>query len=190
MASAAKKEPKENTSLVFVGPVNRGGRPSSYSDAIVQEICERLAAGETLTRICEDEHLPTVRTVSNWMMRRPKVFSDIARAREAQMHLEAEQIRDIADNAYEDYYIDYVNDPDGNRVPVVKVDGESVKRAALRISARQWRAERLNRRAYGNSTKIEHELAAAPAHGAEGLPPGLGWLAGLLPEGEPPEKPE
>lgn len=189
MASAAKKEPKENSSLVLIGPVKRG-RPSSYTDAIANEICERLAAGETLTRICEDEHIPAIATVARWLLNRPDFSRAYARAREIQAHVEAEQIRDISDNAYEDYYIEWKENADGSREPVVKVDGESVKRAQLRIETRKWRAERLNRRAYGNSTKIEHELATAPAHGAEGLPPGLGWLAGLLPESEPAEEPE
>jgi hypothetical protein len=115
------------------------------------------------------------------MMNRPDFFADIARAREAQMHLEAEQIRDISDNAYEDYYIDYKEDAEGNRVPYVVVNNESVKRAALRMDARKWRAERLNRRFYGNSVKHEHQHEVYPAHGAGGLPPGLDWIAGQLP---------
>lgn len=172
-----------NKSLVLVGPVKRGRPPGdTYDIETGKQICERLAAGETLTGICADSDMPSVRTVSNWMMRQPDFFADVARAREQQMHLEAEQIREIADNAYEDYYIDWkVDSATGDRTPFVVVNSESVKRAALRIDARKWRAAALNRRFYGNSVKHEHDIAVYPAHGQEGLPPGLGWLAGQLP---------
>jgi hypothetical protein len=177
--------PKPDNALVCLGPVKRErGRPSTYTDEIAREICERIAAGETLTAICLEEDMPSMRTVSGWLMRRPEFYSEYARAREAQMHIEAEQIREIADNAFEDYYIDYKEGPNGEKVPYVVVNGESTKRAALRIGARQWRAERLNRRVYGNSVKHEIETTQHPEAGAEALPPGLAWLAGQLPAPE------
>ena len=185
MASAA---PRVNNSLVLVDPPkSKGGRPpgDTFDVETGKEICARLAAGETLTGICLDEDMPSVRTVSNWMMRHEAFFADVARAREQQVHLEAEQIREIADNAYEDYYIDY---KDGK--PFVVVNGDSVKRAALRIEARKWRAAALNRRAYGNSTRHEIDVPRHPANGPEQLPPGLAWLAGQLPGGEADARPE
>ena len=172
-------KPSDNRDLVCLGPVkSKRGRPygDTYDPEVGKVICERLAAGETLTGICADEDMPAVRTVSGWMMRHEQFFADIARAREQQMHLEAEQIREIADNAYEDYYIDY-KDVDGVPTPYVVVNNESVKRAALRISARQWRAERLAKRFYAGTTKHEHTaVPAAPALKAGGLPEALGFL--------------
>lgn len=173
MASAP---PSENKNIVCVGPIPR---KSTYTDEIADEICERIAAGETLTGICLCDDMPPIRTVSGWLMRDINGFqAKYARAREAQAHVEAEQIREIADNAFEDYYIDY---KDGK--PFVVVDNEGVKRAQLRIDARKWRAERLNRRVYGNSVKHEHQHAVHPANGPEQLPSGLAWLAGQLPDG-------
>lgn len=173
MASAA---PSDNRSLVCVGPVKpQRGRPSTYTPEIAREICERIAAGETLTGICLDEDMPAVRTITNWLMRHEDFFADLQRAKEMRAHIEAERISEIADNAYEDYYIDY--DKDGK--PFVVVNGESVRRAQLRIEARKWRASVDNRKAYGNSVK--HEIGPVhPAHAADSLPPGLEWLAGRL----------
>lgn len=182
MASAP---PSENKSLVCVGPIPRG-RPSDFTNEIADEICERIAAGETLTAICLEEDMPALRTVSRWLMLDRGGFqAKYARAREAQAHVEAEQIREIADNAFEDYYIDY---KDGK--PFVVVDNEGVKRAQLRIEARKWRAERLNRRVYGNSVKHEHQHAVHPANGPEQLPSGLAWLAGQLQDGNADARPE
>lgn len=179
-----------NTDIVMVGPVRRG-RPECYTDDIAREICERIAANETLTAICHDDHMPCIRTVSKWMMRLPDFYAAIARAREQQMHLEAEEIRTIADNAYEDYYIDWKVDPTtGDRTPFVVVNGESVKRAALRMDARKWRAEKLNRRVYGNSIKHEIDAPLYTPNDARQLPAGLSWIAGQLPGGEPGARPE
>jgi len=183
MASAAPKdEPRDNRSLVYVGPSRRG--ESSYTDEIADEICRRIAAGETLTAICLDEDMPPIRTVTGWLMRRADFGAKYAQAREVQAHVEAEQIREIADNAYEDYYIDYKEGPNGERVPYVVVNNESVKRAQLRIEARKWRAGVLNRRVYGNSVHHEHDFSGGIGGAtAEQLPPGIGFLARFLPEG-------
>lgn len=182
MASAP---PSENKSLVCTGPIPRG-RPTDFTDAIADEICERIAAGETLTGICLCDDMPALRTVSRWLMLDRGGFqAKYARAREAQAHIEAEQIREIADNAFEDYYIDW---KDGK--PFVVVDNEGVKRAQLRIEARKWRAERLNRRVYGNSIKHEVEQPVHPAHAAQQLPPGLEWLTGRLQQANPADRPE
>jgi hypothetical protein len=167
-----------NPSLELIGPIPKRPGDHVYSEWIADEICERIAAGETLTGICLGDDMPPIRTVSKWLMRHPEFGAKYAHAREAQMHLEAEQIREIADNAYEDYYIDYKQDADGNMVPFVVVNGDSIKRAQLRIGARQWRAERLNRRVYGNSTRHEHAMAEPeqPALKPGCLPGSLSFL--------------
>jgi hypothetical protein len=59
------------------------GRPSLYSPEIAEEICERLASGESMRRICQDEHMPGRRTVEGWMDADPDFRAKCARAREA-----------------------------------------------------------------------------------------------------------
>lgn len=155
MASAA---PSVNNSLVLVGIV---GRPSDYDEETATVICERIAAGEVLTEICADDDMPNARTVSRWLMRHDDFARLYAHAREAQMHVEADQIRSLSDS--------------------VQADSDCVAKARLQVDARKWRAERLNRRVYGNSTKHEIDVAVHPANGPEQLPPGLDWLARQLP---------
>jgi terminase small subunit-like protein len=38
-----------------------------YSEPIAQEICERISSGELLINVCNDEHMPTVRRVTQWL---------------------------------------------------------------------------------------------------------------------------
>jgi hypothetical protein len=163
-----------NPSLELIGPITRG-RPSLYTDELAAEICERIAAGETLLDITDDEDMPARSTVTKWLMEdRGGFYGQYARARAIQAHVEDDANVRIADNAYEDYHIAY--DKDGN--PFVEVNGESVRRAQLRIETRKWRAERLNRIAYGNSTRHEHAMAepGAPALKPGCLPGSLSFL--------------
>lgn len=46
-------------------PAKRG-RPSKFTPEIADEICERLANGEPLAKICRDEHMPTRVAVHDW----------------------------------------------------------------------------------------------------------------------------
>lgn len=58
------------------------GRPSSFTQAVADEIVERLSKGEPLAAICRDEHMPTDRTVRNWREADEAFASAIAGARE------------------------------------------------------------------------------------------------------------
>ena len=44
------------------------GRPSICSEELVDEICNRLSEGESLLRICKDEHMPARRTIERWIL--------------------------------------------------------------------------------------------------------------------------
>ena len=58
------------------------GRPSSYTTALADEICERLSAGEPLAVICREEHMPARATVYLWSDADLSFAGRIARARE------------------------------------------------------------------------------------------------------------
>ncbi len=57
-------------------------RESTYTPEIGAEICERIANGEPLRAICRDEHMPSWRTVYNWIELDADFAARIARARE------------------------------------------------------------------------------------------------------------
>ena len=87
---------------------NKGGRPTKYTIAIGDEICERLAEGESLNRICKDEHLPARRNVLKWLLKTENKLYDkfrhnYAQAREIQYQCMSDDIMDIADNGTNDF---------------------------------------------------------------------------------------
>jgi len=43
-------------------------RPSSYTEEVLNVICDRLSEGEPLAVICRDEGMPATRTVRDWMV--------------------------------------------------------------------------------------------------------------------------
>lgn len=59
------------------------GRPSDFTQEKGDEICDRLSEGEPLAEICRDEHMPAVRTVSDWKRASEAFSADFAHAREA-----------------------------------------------------------------------------------------------------------
>ena len=48
--------------------VPKRGRRTRYTREIADEICERLAAGESLFSICRDAHMPAENRVREWAL--------------------------------------------------------------------------------------------------------------------------
>jgi hypothetical protein len=78
-------------------PQKTNGRPSKYSSAIAQEICEGLAEGTPLREICRRDHMPEWRTVYDWMRRDEALSTAIAHARDIGYDKMAEECLQIAD---------------------------------------------------------------------------------------------
>src|SRR5690606_532057 len=79
------------------------GRPSDYSEALVDAICERIANGESLRSICSDDDMPSKTSVFNWLAKHPEFLTKYARAREVQAEALADEMIDIADNGTNDW---------------------------------------------------------------------------------------
>lgn len=47
-------------------------RPNGYSEIITKEILSRYSSGESLTKICRDEHLPERTTIYRWRTQYPE----------------------------------------------------------------------------------------------------------------------
>lgn len=112
-------------------------RPSKRTPEIEEEILTRIADGETLTGICRGENMPTRRTVQNWAVSDEGFFAAIARAREAQADVYAEEIVEIADE---------VNG---------ETENAAVQAAKLRVDSRKWATAKLQPRKYGEFQRTE-----------------------------------
>lgn len=125
------------------------GRPTTYTPEIAAEIVERVAAGESLRAVCEDEDMPPESTVRSWAIdNREGFFAQYARAQDIRAHSLFDQIIEIADDSSRDTY----EDENGNE----RVNTEVVQRARLRVDARKWYIGKVMPKVYGERVAMEH----------------------------------
>lgn len=128
------------------------GRPSDYTQEIADAICERIADGESLRKICSEPDMPNKATVFRWLAIH-KTFSDqYAKAREAQADALFDEILDISDDGRNDY-MESVDDDGG---VAYKLNGEHIQRSRLRVDARKWMAGKLRPKKYSDKLEVEH----------------------------------
>ena len=129
----------------------RRGRPSSYSEAVADEICARLAGGASLVTICKDEAMPGRRTVLDWLDddKHDSFRTKYARARDAQADLLAAQIVDIADTP-----LMGVKTKTNDRGEVETTEGDMIEHRRLQVDARKWYASKLAPKKYGDRQEI------------------------------------
>lgn len=122
-------------------------KPFQWTEEIEAEIFKRIAGGESLRKICDDDWMPNRETVRRRLVDDETFCGQYARAREAQADTLFDQILDIADDATNDFM-----QRDGVEVP----DTEHIQRSKLRIEARKWMAGKLRPKVYGDKLDVEH----------------------------------
>lgn len=127
------------------------GRPSDYTDAIADAICEALADGQSLRSICLGEDMPNRATVFRWLANNEVFRDQYARARDVQAEALADEILDIADDGSNDW-MERRDDQGGNIG--WKENGEAMARSKLRVDARKWVAAKLLPKKYGDKTLV------------------------------------
>jgi hypothetical protein len=104
--------------------LQRTGRHTLKTPELCAKICERMAAGETLTNICRDPNMPAWTTVHDWKKADESFRQALALAREQQAEVWADELVDISDA----------------ELPT----REAIRRARLRMQSRQWLAGKYN----------------------------------------------
>ncbi len=160
MAKANKKPPNQ--------PSKRGpGQPTVMTEEIQDEICQRIAQGESLVRILKSnpERFPDYTTVCRALRAsegKPGGFCQrYARAREDQADYLFDEMKDIADDNHFDTYVD----DEGNE----RVNHDHINRARLRVDTRKFMAMKLRPKRYGEKIQNEHT-------GKDGEPLALGVI--------------
>lgn len=122
------------------------GRPSLYSREFALKICNKIACGKSLVKICQEEKI-SYQTILDWLCRKDEPYCEFAgmyaRAKEDQADYLADQLLDISDYA-ESVIV-------GND----KSDNARVQAVRLKVDTRKWVAAKLKPRKYGD--KIQHE---------------------------------
>jgi hypothetical protein len=136
-------------------------RPTIFSEELADAICERLASGESLVRICGGDDFPSETTVYRWLQTDLAFRDKYAKAREVQAERMADEILEIADDASNDWMTRFANG--GGEAPGWTLNGEHVQRSRLRIDSRKWLMSKMLPKKYGD--KLTQEVT-----GSEGGP--------------------
>lgn len=119
------------------------GRPTSFTQEVADLICDKIAEGESLRKICDSEEMPNKATVFRWLAANEEFSDQYARARESQADTLFDEVLAIADQ------YDSATD---------KIDVDHINRARLRIDARKWMAGKLRPKKYGEKLQVEGDL--------------------------------
>lgn len=112
----------------------------AYSTELALEICKRMldrdvhGSPRSIKEISGDDDMPKERTIYDWIAEHEDFAQSYARAREAQAHMCAAQIIEIADTE------------------------EDAAKARNRIDARKWYAAKLNVKHYGDKIDVGGNL--------------------------------
>jgi len=127
----------------------KGSAPRPYDAALAQELCERIACGETATKICREAKFPSWPVIMRWR-REHKVFAkNYEEARQLQCQYWGDHLIDVANDGSQDTVLNAQGRPVFNR--------ERFERSRLRVEAFKWTLSKVARHTYGDRT--EHELS-------------------------------
>lgn len=145
------------------------GRPTIRNEDQINDILDRLTAGEPLAAILRDEGMPKPSTWYDWCGADEALSGRVARAREHGAASIATDCLIIADDAEGDYRM-------GPQGPIV--DTDHIQRAKLRIETRLKLLRCWDPKNYGDKLEVDSKgtmavavtiqrLSDAPAQGAQ-----------------------
>jgi len=107
------------------------GRPSDYTQELADEICNRLATGETLRTIIQEPHMPDRATIYRWM----EIHESF---RDNYTHAKSQQA---------DHYFEQIIDE--------SFSSHDAQIGRLRMDALKWVASKMQPKKYGDKLEIE-----------------------------------
>jgi hypothetical protein len=108
-------------------PPRPPGRPSDYTPELAAEICEFLAEGKSLRWVCEQDGMPSRRSVLRWLRANADFQAAYRVAREYGAEALADEIIDLASQHMEPA-----------AAPVARFRLDAVKWAASKLSPKRW----------------------------------------------------
>lgn len=111
-------------------------RPTIFDQALADEICDLIAGGSNLVRVCADPKFPTRSTVYNWFDANPAFFDRYARARKDRADWRSDRIDEVCQ----------------------KVEAGIIgsQEARVIIDALKWQAGKEDQGKYGEKVTNEH----------------------------------
>lgn len=130
----------------------RTGRPTKFSAKLAEEICNRVAGGETLSEICRRKGPGVLnrKTIIQWFVRYPDFNHAYMRAFVTRLSHASDEIISIAEDGTNDF-IERLKE-DGAKTLIF--NREHVERSKMRIDARKWLMTKLLPHQYGDRVDL------------------------------------
>jgi hypothetical protein len=112
-----------------------GGRPTTYNQEIAQKILDRIAEGESVSKICKDPDMPARSTVWLWSTTHEWFSSKYARAIYSLGQCQVDSVDDIEDKLLSG-----------------EIDAQT---ARVIIDSRKWKASKFYPKMYGDKQIVE-----------------------------------
>lgn len=128
----------------------RRGRPTKYSQALADKICDRLSDGVSLRTVCRDKDMPDKSQVFKWLRTKEYFRDQYARAKQESADAMADDILDIADDGRNDWM--EAERKDGSTYMVV--DHEHIQRSKLRVETRKFLMAKMKPKVYGEKLDL------------------------------------
>lgn len=77
-------------------PRTKGRPPATYRPELAAAICERVAAGETISAICKSDGMPSAVSFRRWALARKELFEALAAARQLKADALFDEALDMA----------------------------------------------------------------------------------------------
>lgn len=122
---------------------NLGGRPTIYTDELANTILFRLAEGESLNKICQDDAMPNRSTIYEWCFTRLEFSNRYTKAREIQIDNKIDNMLDRVEDVPNKYYY---FDEQGNK----RIDSAGINLERLYQDSLKWCAIKLVPKKYGD----------------------------------------
>lgn len=115
-------------------PKRPAHRPSSYTLELAESICDLVASGENLERICAKDDFPSKDTVYKWLRKHPEFADEYATARARRADARSDRIDEIKERC--------LNGKITSDVARVVIDAE------------KWQAGKENAKKYGDRVAL------------------------------------
>lgn len=129
----------------------RPGQPTLRSPELIQDIVERIACGESLMQVCQDDDMPGYSTIQRWCMNDRALLDRIDEAYE----FHARTMDDLADDIL-------AGGPTSTG---------NFRRDEARVAHLRWRLGKINRRRFGDKVQVDHvahQVFVMPSDAIEG----------------------
>jgi hypothetical protein len=127
-------------------------RPSIYTKELAENICSRIAEGESVRKIVKNKDMPSASTIFRWLLNEDykEFWEQYEKARNIQAELMFEELLDIADDGTNDWI---EKELQSGQV-IETLNSENIQRSRLRVDTRKWYLSKVLPKKFGEKIDI------------------------------------